>query len=80
MGGVFSSDALDRAAKRETYRRLLEAAHDLAAEHKCVSLTTLTNPFDPDVHLYEPLGAVLTLPPVWNGLLTGSMRGSAHTL
>lgn len=53
LGGIFCRSDLRGAAKQAAYDALLTAAVKLAEEQRCLTLSIITNPFDPDVALYD---------------------------
>lgn len=53
LGGVFLRAGLPQAGVEDAYRELMDAAVDLARGLDCLSLTLISNPFAPDVELYE---------------------------
>jgi hypothetical protein len=53
LGGVFCRRELGEEERERAYAGLLRRADDLARETRCLSLTLITNPFRPDLPLYE---------------------------
>lgn len=53
LGGVFCRSGLPEAGVERAYALLLERAERTARERRCLTLTIITNPFHPDLALYE---------------------------
>jgi CelD/BcsL family acetyltransferase involved in cellulose biosynthesis len=53
LGGVFCRPELGEPERDRAYASLLRKADGIAREAGCLSLTLLTNPFRPDLALYE---------------------------
>ncbi len=52
LGGIFCRQSA-KGRRDDVYKCLLDRAVRVAARHRCLSLTIITNPFDEDAHLYE---------------------------
>jgi hypothetical protein len=53
LGGVFVRPGVPEGDVEEAYARLLARAVDLAQAHQCLTLTLITNPFQPDLERYR---------------------------
>lgn len=53
LGGIFHLTGLSPEKQSEAYRCLLDAAKEIAAREKCLTLTVISNPFRNDRDLYE---------------------------
>ncbi len=53
MGGVFSQPGLSDEQIDEAYRLLIGRAIEIAEQHRCISLSIISNPFKNDVAKYE---------------------------
>jgi len=53
LGGIFYKKGISEERKGAIYRHLMGYATEIARAHGCIALTIITNPFTPDVGLYE---------------------------
>jgi hypothetical protein len=57
MGGVFCKSDLPAETKHAVYQALIARAEEIAKAHQCLSMTFITNPFQPDIELYKSVFA-----------------------
>ncbi len=53
LGGIFCREGVSGEQKNVVYKQLLRRAIKLATDYGCIAFTSITNPLDPDVGLYE---------------------------
>jgi hypothetical protein len=53
MGGVFYHESLSEEKIQELYTALLKCAEEVAHEYHCLSMSLISNPFQPDIERYK---------------------------
>jgi len=53
LGGIFCHPHLEEDARSIAYQALIHSAEDIAVSKNCLAMTIITNPFEPDIDLYE---------------------------